>query len=58
MNEVDADLYAITGGAKYLALAKRFYMKKVLDPLVRNEEARGLARQYADSEARRTRVTV
>jgi DUF1680 family protein len=38
MNEVLADIYAITGEEKYLALARRFYHKSVLDPLVRKED--------------------
>jgi hypothetical protein len=33
MNEVLADLTAITGDPKYLALAKRFWQKSTLDPL-------------------------
>jgi DUF1680 family protein len=33
MNEVLASLYAVTGEAKYLALAKRFEHKRILDPL-------------------------
>lgn len=33
MNESLADLYALTGEKKYLALARKFYDKAVLDPL-------------------------
>jgi DUF1680 family protein len=33
MNEVLADVYAITGDAKYLDLAKKFYHAAVMDPL-------------------------
>jgi hypothetical protein len=38
MNETLADLYAITGDAKYLATAKRFNHKAVLDPLVAHRD--------------------
>lgn len=38
MNEVIADIYAITGDKKYLTLAQRFYHKSVLDPLEHNED--------------------
>lgn len=38
MNEVIADIYAITGDKKYLTLAQRFYHKSVLDPLERRED--------------------
>jgi uncharacterized protein len=38
MNEALADAYALTGRPKYLALAKRFSHKAVLDPLARNED--------------------
>jgi hypothetical protein len=38
MNEVLADLYAITGNEKYLRLARRFCHKAVLDPLMRHED--------------------
>lgn len=38
MNEVMADLYAITGDQKYLTLARKFYQKAVLDPLSRQED--------------------
>lgn len=38
MNEVLADIYAITGNPKYLALAKRFNHKAILDPLERKED--------------------
>ena len=38
MNEVLADVYAITGDSKYLALAKRFSHRAILDPLEKNED--------------------
>jgi DUF1680 family protein len=38
MNEVLADIYAITGDQKYLRLAQRFNHKAVLDPLMRRED--------------------
>ena len=38
MNETLADLYAITGDAKYLAVAQRFNHKAVLDPLVAHRD--------------------
>jgi uncharacterized protein len=38
MNEVLADIYAITGDQKYLHLAQRFNHKVVLDPLMRRED--------------------
>lgn len=38
MNEVLADVYALTGEAKYLALSRRFYQKSVLDPLTLRED--------------------
>lgn len=38
MNEVLADIYAITGEQKYLRLAQRFNHKAVLDPLMRRED--------------------
>jgi uncharacterized protein len=38
MNEVLADLYAITGDDKYLRLARRFCHQAVLDPLMRHED--------------------
>ena len=34
MNEVLADVYAITGDARYLALARRFSHRAILDPLL------------------------
>jgi DUF1680 family protein len=37
MNEVCADVYALTGNEKYLTLARKFYHKQVLDPLSRRE---------------------
>jgi DUF1680 family protein len=38
MNEVLADLYAITGDEKYLRVARRFCHKAVLDPLEHHED--------------------
>jgi DUF1680 family protein len=38
MNEVLADIYAISGDAKYLLLAQRFNHKAVLDPLMRGQD--------------------
>ena len=38
MNEVLADLYAITGDRKYLATAQRFNHHAVLDPLIQQED--------------------
>jgi DUF1680 family protein len=38
MNEVLADVASITGDDKYLALAKRFSHRAILDPLVRGED--------------------
>lgn len=38
MNEVAADLYAITGQDKYLTLARRFHHKAVLDPLAEQKD--------------------
>ena len=38
MNEVLADIYAITGEPRYLKLARRFCHKAVLDPLMRHED--------------------
>ncbi len=38
MNEVPADLYALTGDRKYLDLAARFNHRQVLDPLARGED--------------------
>ena len=38
MNEVLADVYALTGDAKYLALAQRFSHRALLDPLRRRED--------------------
>lgn len=38
MNEVSADLYAITGDKKYLRLATHFNHKFVLDPLSKGED--------------------
>ncbi len=38
MNEVLADIYAISGDSKYLSLARRFNHKAVLDPLERHQD--------------------
>ncbi|MFH0990616.1 MAG: beta-L-arabinofuranosidase domain-containing protein [bacterium] len=38
MMEMLADVYAFTKNPKYLALAKKFYHKAVLDPLAREED--------------------
>ena len=38
MNEVLADVYALTGEPKYLELSRRFYQKSVLDPLTLRED--------------------
>ena len=41
MNEALANLYAITGEKKYLALSYRFHHKKVLDPLAAQKDELG-----------------
>lgn len=41
MNEVLADVYALTGNEKYLNLSKKFYHKAVLDPLAAREDRLG-----------------
>jgi len=38
MNEVLADVYALTGDRKYLALAQRFSHRALLEPLARHED--------------------
>ncbi len=38
MNEVLADVYAITGERRHLALARRFCHRAILDPLLRGED--------------------
>jgi uncharacterized protein len=38
MNEVLADVYAITGDRRYLALARRFSHRALLEPLLRRED--------------------
>jgi uncharacterized protein len=38
MNEVLADVYALTGNSRYLDLARRFSHRKLLDPLARGED--------------------
>jgi uncharacterized protein len=39
MNEAMAELYARTGKEKYLVLSRKFYDKRVLDPLVKGEDS-------------------
>lgn len=39
MNEVFADVAAITGDKKYLVLAQKFSHKEILDPLLENKDA-------------------
>ncbi len=39
MNEVLADVYAITGDRRYLALARRFSHRTLLEPLLRRQDA-------------------
>lgn len=39
MNEVLADVYAIAGDRRYLALARRFSHRTLLEPLLRREDA-------------------
>jgi DUF1680 family protein len=41
MNEVLADLYADTGDARWLALAGKFYHKKIIDPLAGRKDILG-----------------
>jgi uncharacterized protein len=48
MNEVLADLYAITGEKKYLQLAKQFYDRTVLDPLAAGRDE--LAGKHANTQ--------
>lgn len=38
MNEVMADVYVVTGDAKYLKTAQRFFHHAVFDPLIRHED--------------------
>jgi DUF1680 family protein len=38
MNEVLADVYAITGQSRYLTLAKRYSHRAILDPLLKRED--------------------
>ena len=38
MNEVLADLYALTGEERYLELAEKFYHKAILDPLTEGKD--------------------
>lgn len=48
MNDVLADLHAITGDAKWLEVAERFTHARVFDPLARNEDA--LAGLHANTQ--------
>ncbi len=48
MNEVCADIYAITGNKAYLELAKKFYDESVLDPLSRRQDS--LAGLHANTQ--------
>jgi len=38
MNEVSADVFALTGDPRYLRMAQAFYHRAVLDPLTRQED--------------------
>lgn len=38
MNDVLADVYALTGDSRYLTLARRFSDKRILDPLLASED--------------------
>ena len=38
MNEVSADLYALTGESRYLQMAEKFYHKFVLEPLAHEQD--------------------
>ncbi len=48
MNEVLADVYALTGDDKYLALAKKFYHRAILDPLAAQRDE--LAGKHANTQ--------
>lgn len=48
MNEVLADIYAITNDEKYLRLAKRFNHRAILGPLIRHEDR--LTGQHANTQ--------
>jgi DUF1680 family protein len=48
MNEAMADLYALTGNTDYLALAKKFYHKAILEPL--SEQRDELAGKHANTQ--------
>ena len=48
MNEVCADMYAITGNEAYLELAKKFYDESVLEPLSRQTDS--LAGLHANTQ--------
>ena len=56
MNEVLADVFALTGDRKYLDLAQRFSHRALLEPLTRREDhAHRPPRQHADPEGHRLR---
>lgn len=38
MNEISADIHALTGDERFLAMARKFYHKAVLEPLSRRED--------------------
>ncbi|MEF8811803.1 MAG: beta-L-arabinofuranosidase domain-containing protein [Bacteroidales bacterium] len=48
INEAMANLYAATGNERYLSLARRFYHKKVLDPLSKGID--NLAGKHANTQ--------
>lgn len=48
MNEVLADVYALTGEGKYLDLARKFYHRAILDPLAEGHDA--LDGQHANTQ--------
>jgi DUF1680 family protein len=48
MNEVLADLYAVTGETRYLVLAKKFYHRAVLDALATRQDQ--LAGKHANTQ--------
>jgi DUF1680 family protein len=48
MNEILADVYALTADEKYMAIAKKFYHKDVLDPLSKKQDK--LAGRHANTQ--------
>ena len=48
MNEVMAEAYALTGDAKYLTLARKFYHRAILDPLAAQRDE--LAGKHANTQ--------